>query len=93
MLSKTVAMLMSPWNFLTTCSLRSGQISIDEYSFDPVDLLGRGMCHHHLGHPKEATAYLNRAHGILGNNEKTIDARQLAFLREAESFIEGKPRP
>jgi len=51
------------------------------------------MCHHHLGHPQEAKAYLNEVRSILPKDEKFINADQRTFLREAESLIEGKPRP
>jgi len=98
MLSEAAGMLMSPWNVLTMMTYRDPArpdfgVTIRTYNFDPVDLLARAMCHHHLGHPKEAKAYLNQARDILPKNAEAIDADQSAFLREAESLIEGKPHP
>jgi serine/threonine protein kinase/tetratricopeptide (TPR) repeat protein len=100
MLSQATGMLMSPWNLLTMMSYEtsgnrqeSPEITIRIFDFDPVDLLVRAMCHHRLGHPKEANARLNQARGILPKNTEAINADQRAFLREAESLIEGKPRP
>jgi WD40 repeat protein len=94
--------LMSPGNVLTVLRL-----SLDDFSdlpinansismmfaFDPVDLMVRAMCHHHLGHPKEGKACLQLARGMLGNDEKAMNVDHKAFLNEAESLIEGKPRP
>lgn len=100
MLSQAAGMLMSPWNLLTMMThkkfgnvFNSPEITILTYDFDPVDLLVRAMCHHHLGHPKEAKACLNQARGILPKDAQAINADRRAFLREAESLIEGKPRP
>ena len=98
MYSGAAGMLMSRWNLLTVVPFfpdnsRIEHIMLKEFSFDPVDLLVRAMCHHHLGHPKEAKARLNEARDILPKNAEAIDADQRAFLREAESLIEGKPRP
>jgi hypothetical protein len=95
MFSQAAGMLMSPWNLLT---MRTHEVyglgrenTILMYTFDPVDLLVREMCHHHLGHPKEAQACLNEARGTLG--KYAMNADQRAFLREAESLLEGKSRP
>jgi hypothetical protein len=61
--------------------------------FDPVNILVRAMCHHHLSQPKQAKASLQLARDVLGPNEKHISPDQLAVLREAESLIGGKERP
>ncbi len=95
MYSVAAGMFMSRWNLLTLGVDDNGDEHILEvrYTFDPADLLLRAMCHHHLGHPKEAKTCLNQARGILPKDEKAIEADQRAFLHEAESLIEGKPRP
>jgi hypothetical protein len=98
MLSEAAGMLMSPWNLLTMMTYTypdsfEPEIRIRRNYFDPVDLLVRAMCHHRMGNPKEANACLNQARGILPKDEKAIDAAHRAFLREAESLIERKPRP
>ncbi len=98
MYSGAAGMLMSRWNLLTVVpffrdNFRPEDIMLKEFSFDPVDLLVRAMCHHRLGRPKEANACLNQARGILPKNAEAINLDQRPFLSEAESLIEGKPRP
>jgi hypothetical protein len=89
------SMLMSPWSIARlVCyspSPHGFELDIRKNVPDPVDLLVRAMCHHHLGHPKEARACLQQARGILAKNGN--DAEPARFLHEAESLIEGEPRP
>jgi serine/threonine protein kinase len=63
-----------------------------QYGYDPIDLAVRAMCHHNLGHPKEAVACLQQARGILAKIG-SVDADGVQFLHEAETLIEKKPRP
>jgi WD40 repeat protein len=97
MISECVGMLMSPWNDKIVVTINTPKhvylgSRVVEY-FDPVDLLERAMCHHHLGHPTEAKACLDQARGILSHQGPDINGEQRGFLREAESLIMGKPRP
>ncbi len=60
-----------------------------QFTFDPTDLSVRAMCLHHLKRPKEAGACLDFVHKLvvpLGDDQR-------AFVREAETLIEGKARP
>ncbi len=95
MLSGAAGMLMSRWNVLTMMRYADWDVGWEyrEYDSDPIDSLLRAMCHHHLGHAKEATALLRQARGLLGTNEAALLADHRALLREAQSLIEGKPRP
>ncbi len=101
MLSRATGMFISPWNLLIRMAHRndgfpvnpSSEVTILTYHFDPVDLLVRAMCHHHLGDSREAKACLNEARGTWGKYGYAINDDQRPFLREAESLIEGKPRP
>jgi hypothetical protein len=97
LLTRVSGLLMSPWNLLTMVDQAARNPAggagplFHQFRLDPVDLLVRAMCHHHLGHPKEAQACLHQARAILAKSEKGTDA--VGFLHEAESLIEGKPGP
>jgi hypothetical protein len=103
-------LLMSPWNvpaLMTLGNNNAGWFSggkeffvpggLDPF-YDPIDLLARTICHHHLGHPKEALACLQQARGIIAKIGNSADAVQfladaVQFLHEAEALIGGKLRP
>ena len=68
-----------------------GRVTVSQFTFEPMDLALRAMCHHHLGQPKEAEAYLRRTRDLLGKAGGSVEQR--ALLREAETLIEGKARP
>jgi serine/threonine protein kinase/WD40 repeat protein len=100
MLGEATGMLMSRWNVLTMMryprflpgGVPQGELTIRTYAFDPVDLVVRAMCHHHLANSKEARVCLEQAQGLLAAYQ-VKNADQQTFLREAESLIEGKARP
>ncbi len=101
MFAEAAGMLMSPWSLLILMNVErpagplvaARRVSIRTYAFDPVDLMVRAMCHHHLGHPQEARAWLEQARDMFPKDRQSINAGQVAFLREAESLIEGKTQP
>ncbi len=61
--------------------------------FDPFDLTVRAMCHHHLGQPKEAAACLRIVHEQWPKVNPESYPELHVLLAEAETLIEGKPRP
>jgi hypothetical protein len=86
MLSVAAGMLMSPWNLLT--------IRNDSFTFEPIDLIVRAMCHHQLGQPKAAGICLRMARETWRMaKEGRSSAEEEALLREAELLIEGKAKP
>jgi hypothetical protein len=100
-LSHVAGALMSPWNLLTfieqknvmhppvALSAEYWQITT-QFTFDPMDLAVRAMCHHQLGQPKEAETCLRMSRDLVG---KGGAVEQQALLREAELLIEGKAKP
>jgi serine/threonine protein kinase len=87
-------MLISPWNLLTLIHrpVPGGISNIRAPNFDPVDLMVRAMCHHHLGHLQEARAclqQLRRMHPMDVYN----DPDQRAIFQETQTLIEGMTQP
>jgi WD40 repeat protein len=57
----------------------------------PADLAFLAMAHQKLGHHDEAKKFLSRLREALADPKRRADAESQAFLREAETLIEGKP--
>jgi len=87
--SAAAGMLMSPWNLLT--------IRNDSFTVEPIGLIVRAMCHHHLGQPKAAGICLHMAREHMAREmlgkKGGGSAEEEALLREAETLIEGKAKP
>jgi WD40 repeat protein len=106
-LSQTAGMLMSPWNLPALIAdggykahradrndVQDRPSWMSEFTqFDPFDLTVRAMCHHHLGQPKEAAACLRIVHERWPKVDPETNPELHALLGEAETLIEGKPRP
>ena len=95
LIGKASALLISPWNCfrLMERSPYGNHILVPvRYKYDPVDLLVRAMCHHHLKHSQEAQACLKQARSELQSKDRLSGptADQLQFLAEAESADRGK---
>lgn len=94
-LTHVAGMLMSPWNVLYYYPAQppgnfgsaTPPLTMDLFTFDPVDLTVRAMCHHHLGQPQEAGASLQQVRRLVG---KDSTPEQRALLSEAEALIERK---
>jgi len=103
MISMVAGMLMSPWNLLTiyepapvglpgggfaVVGVPAGWVQNDVFTIDPVDVIVRAMCYHHLNQPQEAAACLHLGRDFWGKDEGTPEQR--ALLQEAEALIEEK---
>jgi hypothetical protein len=100
-------MLTSPWNLpalIADGGYKARRTDSDDVHdrpswmseftpFDPFDLTVRAMCHHHLGQPKEAAAYLRIVHERWPKVDPERYPELHTLLGEAETLIEGKPRP
>jgi WD40 repeat protein/serine/threonine protein kinase len=60
---------------------------------EPADLAFLAMAHSKLGNQDEAKKFLGRLRAALSEPKRKGDAKSQAFLREAETLIEGKPAP
>ena len=69
----------------------AGWVMNDKFTIDPVDIVARAMCYHHLGQRQQPAELLHPARELGRKEEGTPEQRFL--LNEAETLIDGEVRP